>query len=193
MNIPVQLIIFSLPILVYVMVQKVRGEGWGPIAERLGLRLPRPAEMLVGLGVAAAATGLAWLAGRAIPAEVFLQEGISQAQYAGIGRGVGTFLLALVQEALYVTLGEELLFRGLLGGWLVRRLGFAAGNLLQTLIFTLPHLLLLTVSLQTWPMVLVVPVGGWLFGWLRHRSGSIIPGWIAHTLGNALAALYMMG
>jgi len=30
-------------------------------------------------------------------------------------------------------------------------------------------------------------------GWLLHRSGSILPGWLSHSLGNAFGALLFMG
>jgi membrane protease YdiL (CAAX protease family) len=100
--------------------------------------------------------------------------------------------LVWLREAIYVALGEEIFFRGLLGGWLVRRLGFAIGNTVQTLIFLLPHLLLLLVSLNLWPIIAVQIVAGWLLGWLRYRSDSILPGWLAHSLINAFGALATM-
>ncbi len=27
--------------------------------------------------------------------------------------------------------------------------------------------------------------GGWLMGWLYYQSGSILPGWVSHSLVNA--------
>lgn len=30
-------------------------------------------------------------------------------------------------------------------------------------------------------------------GWLRYRSGSILPGWVVHSLINALGLLIMLG
>jgi len=30
-------------------------------------------------------------------------------------------------------------------------------------------------------------VGGVVMGWLRHRSGSLVPGFLAHLLNNVLA------
>ena len=97
-----------------------------------------------------------------------------------------------VREAVYVALGEEVFFRGFLGGWLVRRFGFAIGNTVQALVFVLPHLLLLSVSLSLWLVVLVQLLTGWLLGWVRHRVESIWPGWLAHSPANALGALAAM-
>lgn len=98
-------------------------------------------------------------------------------------------LLVLLRGTFYVALGEELLFRGLLAGVLFRRLGFAIGNVLQAALFLLPHLALLFVSLSFWPLLLVQLLVGWLLGWLRFRSASILPGWAAHALLNTLGAL----
>jgi membrane protease YdiL (CAAX protease family) len=75
---------------------------------------------------------------------------------------------------------------------LVRRFGFAVGNILQAFIFILPHLFLLLVSLSLWPIVLVQLLAGWLLRWLRFRSDSILPGWLAHSFLNAFGALSVM-
>jgi membrane protease YdiL (CAAX protease family) len=101
-------------------------------------------------------------------------------------------MFALLREAFYVALGEEVFFRGMLGGWLVRRFGFMKGNTMQALVFLLPHLLLLLVSLSFWVVVVAQFLAGWAVGWLRSRSDSIFPGWLAHSLMNALGALSTM-
>lgn len=62
-------------------------------------------------------------------------------------------------------------------------------NALQSLAFLLPHLLLLTISTRFWPLLIAQLIGGWIYGWLCDRSNSILPGWLAHSLGNALGAL----
>jgi membrane protease YdiL (CAAX protease family) len=74
----------------------------------------------------------------------------------------------------------------------MERLGFQLGNLLQAACFFLLHLTVLIVNLRFWPAVLATLVGGWLFGWLRHRSGSILPGWLGHTLLNTTSDLFAM-
>ncbi|MGI8506491.1 MAG: CPBP family intramembrane glutamic endopeptidase [Solirubrobacteraceae bacterium] len=90
-----------------------------------------------------------------------------------------------------LALAEEMLFRGFVAGLLFRRFGFRAGNALQALVFFAPHLLLLLVSLSLWPILPVPLAGGWLLGWLRQRSGSIGPGWIAHSIANILASVIL--
>ena len=67
-----------------------------------------------------------------IPADVREAPGVSIASVASVGAVVGVVLRAL---------GEEVFFRGLLAGVLIRRLGFAWGNLMQALAFLVPHAL----------------------------------------------------
>jgi uncharacterized protein len=192
MGVPLQLIVLSIPSLIYVAVRKWRGERWNNIFEKIGWQGSPPIYFLWALGAMAIVAGLGWLAFQFIPSEVLQDPNINIAGYAGWTLSITSFLLAWLREAIYVALGEEIFFRGFLGGWLVRRLGFMIGNVIQTLIFLLPHLLLLLVSLSLWPIILVQGVAGWLLGWLRYRSGSILPGWLAHSLANAFGALVAM-
>jgi uncharacterized membrane protein YeaQ/YmgE (transglycosylase-associated protein family) len=48
--------------------------------------------------------------------------------------------------------------------------------------------LLLVVSTHSWPILPVQFVAGWLAGWLLYRSESVIFGWLAHALLNAVGA-----
>jgi membrane protease YdiL (CAAX protease family) len=192
MTIPLQLVVFSIPALIYVIIHRWRGGKWGEPFGNVGWKTCRPIHFLLSLGVAILTGGLAGLAFRFIPSDVLQSPNINISDYAGWTQSVTSFLLAWVREAVYVALGEEILFRGLLGGWLVRRFGFAVGNTVQALIFLLPHLLLLLVSLSLWPIILVQLLAGWLLGWLRCHSDSILPGWLAHSLINALGALVAM-
>jgi membrane protease YdiL (CAAX protease family) len=189
MDIPIQLIALSLPSLIYIVVRKLRGEKWGQILEKLGWRGCRPIYLLWGLGVLALGAGLTWLTPWLVPPDILHDPKLSTLYYAGWTRSITSFLLIWLREAIYVALGEEIFFRGLLGGWLIRRFGFAIGNSVQALIFLLPHLLLLTVSLSLWPLLIAQLAAGWLLGWLRYSSGSILPGWLVHSLSNAFGAL----
>jgi len=60
---------------------------------------------------------------------------------------------------------------------------------LQLIVFSM---LLLLISLNLWPIIAVQMVAGWLLGWLRYRSDSILPGWLTHSLANAFGALAAM-
>ena len=174
------------------MVLRRRGKPRKDILDRLGLRSASPGNYAWALGIFVLTGAPAVWATLSIPEEVLRGPNLAASQYEGLGLGAGTVLLVLLRETIYVALGEELLFRGLLGGVLFRRLGFALGNLLQTALFLLPHLALLLVSLGLWRLVLVQLLAGWLLGWLRFRSGSVLPGWAAHSLTNALGAFAVL-
>jgi len=192
MDLPLQLIVLSIPSLIYVAVHRRRGEKWNDVFGKIGWQGSRPIYFLWSLGVMIIAGGLGWLAFQAVPSEVLQDPNINISDYAGWTSSVASFLLVWLREAIYVAFGEEIFFRGFLGGWLVRRLGFAIGNTVQALIFLLPHLLLLLVSQSLWPIIIVQLIAGWLLGWLRYRSNSILPGWLAHSLTNAIGAFPVM-
>ena len=192
MNIPLQLIVFSLPSIIYVAVNRLRGEKWSQVFDKVGWRSSSPRHYFWGLGMTILLGGLGWLAVQFIPQDVLQDADVSISKYAGWTPDVASFLLILLREAIYVTLGEEIFFRGFLGGWLIRRFGFIIGNTAQALIFLVPHLLLLLVSIWFWPIVLVQFLAGWFLGWLRFRSDSILPGWLVHSLSNTWGAWAMM-
>ena len=121
-----------------------------------------------------------WLAIVLVPAEVLALPGVSIARLTSLGTAVGIGLRAL---------GEEVFFRGLLGGVLIRRLGFGWGNVLQAALFLVPHLFLLLVDARLWPILPVQFAAGWLLGWLRHSSGTFVPGAAVHAAANIAAGL----
>lgn len=83
-------------------------------------------------------------------------------------------VLIVVRVVTLVGLAEELLFRGLLFGWLRHRLSFAATALLTSVLFTLMHyFLILAVGVYLYSLVA---------GWLRERSGSVLPPLVMHIL-----------
>lgn len=135
---------------------------------------------------------LIWVAFQITPPDVFRISNISTAYYATWRLSPISVILAWLREAVYVALGEELFFRGLLGGWLIQELGFTVGNAAQSLAFMLPHLVLLLVSGSLWPFLIVQVIAAWLLGWLRYKSGSILPGFLIHSLGNTWGALQVM-
>jgi hypothetical protein len=192
MELPLQLIVLTVPSLVYVVVRRRRGDRWHEVLGKIAWQGSRTVFFLWGLGVVIVVGGLGWLAFQAVPSEVLQDPSINVSDYAGWAFSLSSFLLVWLREAIYVALGEEVFFRGFLGGWLFRRLGFARGNIVQALVFLLPHLLLLLVSRRLWPVILVQLIAGWLLGLLRYRSNSLLPGWLAHSLANALGALAAM-
>jgi len=100
----------------------------------------------------------------------------------------GNVLVGLALLAVLAPLVEELIFRGLVYGWLAGRWGGLTAWLLSSLAFAAAHY-------EPAHVVLVLPLG-LLFGWLRWRTDSLLPSLIAHILNNGfalLAAVYAPG
>lgn len=82
-------------------------------------------------------------------------------------------------------IGEEVFFRGLLGGIFIRRLRFWWGNTLQALVFLMLHVPLLFVDVR---LAAMLPAQ-FTAGWLRYKSGSFLPGGLVHAAVTIIAGL----
>jgi membrane protease YdiL (CAAX protease family) len=85
---------------------------------------------------------------------------------------------------------EEAAYRATLGTVAEQAFGPVRGRLLQAVAFGLWHIVDARVTGQ--PVVgtvLVTGVGGWLFGWLHARSGSLAAPMLAHLAVNETAGL----
>ena len=152
--------------------------------------LTRAPPMVVAAG---AVTGLAVaLAALLIPgvAEFAGRAGTS-AHQAGQSGGLAALLVIAAFRALIQTsLSEEILFRGLIGRNLIRKIGFARGNAIQAALFGAVHGLIGFIPGVAPAAVLAAVVFsgsfGWINGWLNERfgHGSILPGWAAHGTAN---------
>lgn len=76
-------------------------------------------------------------------------------------------------------LAEELVFRGLLYGWLAGRWSNLVAFVVSSLAFAAAHA-------EPVHILLVLPLGFW-FGWLRWRTGSLVPTIVAHMINNTIA------
>ena len=96
-----------------------------------------------------------------------------------IVRDLHQLALSLLLLAVLAPLVEELVFRGLLYGWLTGRWGKNVGWIASSLAFAAAHM-------EPAHIILVLPLG-LLFGWLRQRTDSLLPSLVAHIANNALA------
>ncbi|MFI5030514.1 MAG: CPBP family intramembrane glutamic endopeptidase [Reyranellales bacterium] len=95
-------------------------------------------------------------------------------------------ILSLLLLSVLAPIVEELVFRGLLYGWVTGRWGSTAGLVVSSLAFALAHW-------EPAHVILVLPLG-FLFGWLRRRTDSLLPSLFSHIVNNGfalLAAVYL--
>jgi membrane protease YdiL (CAAX protease family) len=147
--------------------------GLGSLGPSLGLYLLLlPAGVAVSLlwPLALEAAGHEW---RPHPLFALFRETSSLERIAAL------LLAVLLQPAL-----EELLFRGLLQGWLQALLGPRQGVLFGALLFA---------SLHGVDSLLPILCLGLLLGALRQRSGRLLPGFGVHALHNGLMLGYDLG
>ncbi len=94
----------------------------------------------------------------------------------------GRRIIVILSVAALPAVFEELAFRGVLQPLLIRATGQAwLGIALASIIFSAIHF-------QFYGFLPRVLLGA-LFGWLAYRSGSLIPGMLAHFVNNTLAAV----
>ena len=97
-------------------------------------------------------------------------------------------ILSLLLLSVLAPIVEELVFRGLLYGWIAGRWGGTAGLVVSSLAFAAAHW-------EPAHIILVLPLG-FLFGWLRRRTDSLLPSLFSHLVNNGaalLAAVYLPG
>jgi membrane protease YdiL (CAAX protease family) len=181
-------ILGGVPFLAYFAWQKWRHKrGFGEVARRAGLQLGEGRYILYSLAFA--------LAGAAIlmiwppPLEPFLRPGSPQQPFRGLGLGGTALTMALLYGVVQTGFPEELLFRGLIAGSLSRRLSLAWANVVQALVFLLPHLLVLRVMPEMWGILPVIFAVALFVGWVRIKSGSILGGWLIHAAANIAVCL----
>jgi membrane protease YdiL (CAAX protease family) len=182
------LLLAGLPLLVYYGYHKFRKKrGFKEVAERAGLRLGK--GRYVGYALLAAFGTVVVLFCWPPPLEPMTREGSAWRGFVGLGLGGQSVVMALLYGVVKTGFTEELLFRGLIAGSLSRRLSLVWANIWQSVIFLVPHLLILLVAPEMWGLLLLVFGFSLFAGWLRIKSESIIAPWLLHASLNAAMAL----
>jgi len=178
----------GIPFLGYFVFQKWRRKrSFGEVARHAGLQLCE--WRYLAYAACFALIGVAAIVIWSPPLDSLTSPGSAQRQFVGLGLGAQAIARAFLYGAVQTGFTEEWLFRGLIAGSLSRHLPFLWANIIQALIFFLPHLLILFFAPELWGLLPLVFVGALLFGWLRIKSGSVIPSWIMHAAGNMTIAL----
>jgi len=137
--------------------------------------------------------------GAALPALILVQAGVFSAIT------LGERLTGFVFYLLFLGPGEEILYRGYMQSRLnavfgrpYRLLGanWGWGLVIATLLFGLMHAFngfnpATGQYRLDWAWAAGATVAGFVFAWLRERTGSVIPGSLMHGLPQAVAALFM--
>jgi membrane protease YdiL (CAAX protease family) len=95
--------------------------------------------------------------------------------------------LGLLGVAVMAPVVEEILFRGVLFGWLRGRIPVPAAIVLSAAIFSLAHL-----GWMEWSLLLPIFGIGCLLAGLYHYSRSLWPGILVHASINAVATLVVV-
>jgi len=125
-----------------------------------------------------------------------LPDNIQLANVRFSGKGMNSFLPAVIFSFIATGLSEEIFFRGFLCQRLCGKLGFSAGNTSQAILFGLLHgaTLLPEFGLPL-PLLIILFTGtlGWLMGYINKTAGdSIMPSWFVHGISNLYATTIIM-
>lgn len=100
---------------------------------------------------------------------------------ADIATTPGRTVLAILVMGMLAPLVEELVFRGLVYGYVEGRFGGMAALIVSSLLFAAAHV-------EPIHIALVLPIGV-LLGWTRMRTGSLWPAIAAHVANNTVAVI----
>lgn len=103
---------------------------------------------------------------------------LMQDTFHGMSRNV----FGIISIAIMAPLVEELLFRGAIQGYMLRK-GMKPLNaiLIASAIFGIVHMNPIQI-----PFAFAI---GLIFGWLYYRTGSVIPGIVGHFINNSIACI----
>jgi membrane protease YdiL (CAAX protease family) len=148
-----------------------------PVSTYLGFIRTSARYFALAVGVEVVLTIVQWLVSFLCGGSIDLQrEELRNALQAG---ALPIFLLTSV---LLAPLAEETLFRGfLLPSWSKSRLGPIGGVVAISALFALPYIFFDVCGVGT------IALASLFWGWLRLRSGSLLPSLLARCLGNAYA------
>ena len=123
-----------------------------------------------------------------ITSEMLYDETIS-----GQGLSVNIVIIILLKALIQTSLSEEILFRGLIGKRIANKFGYLVGNIIQALLFGLPHGLPFIIVYKKYivGITLIVMAGmvGYIQFWLNEKraDGSLVPSILLHGIMNVMS------
>ncbi len=152
----------------------------GPVA-------PTSLDVLRGLGMGAAGYAIVLLWAGIFTAVFGEPAPVDQALLQDAGASTSVVVTSVLAAVLMAPVVEEILFRGVLFQAARRQLGLVGGIVLSAFVWTMVHAELLP-GVGTFQPVAVGAIfllGLW-FGWVFHRSGTIVVPIVAHAVFNAV-------
>ncbi|MDX1430151.1 MAG: CPBP family intramembrane glutamic endopeptidase [Rhodothermales bacterium] len=181
-------LLVGIPFGIYLLVRRRKEDvGVRDVLSDVGLKVGDP--RYIAYGLIFALITVAAIVIRPPAAELSVREGSAFKIFDGLGFEGTTLTMALIYGVVKTGFAEEFLFRGLIAGALGRRLSMVWANVTQAAIFLLPHLLILAVAPEMWPILPIVFAGALVLGWLRFKSGSILGPWLVHAAANVAMAI----
>ena len=99
-------------------------------------------------------------------------------------RAMSRNVFGIISIAIMAPLVEELLFRGAIQGYMLRKgMKPLHAILIASAIFGIVHMNPIQI-----PFAFAI---GMIFGWLYYRTGSVVPGIVGHFINNSIACLQM--
>ncbi|MDF0675547.1 MAG: type II CAAX endopeptidase family protein [Nitrospira sp.] len=177
----------SLPLLILAYVQLLKPAGL-TFRDGFGLRIGRENHRRLAcviLAVVAAGLWGEWVMGQAAE---FLNLNDHWTEWFDQELVWGTppvMAVSVIEYVVFAPIFEELAFRGLLFAMFRRRFEFLPAALISTTLFALAHGYSLIGFLSVfW--------SGFLWAWVYERTGSLIPGMVAHATNNLLVCFTVM-
>ena len=90
-------------------------------------------------------------------------------------------ILTFISICILTPISEELLFRGYILDAVNRLHGKWPAIIISSIIFGMVHFDPFTMGMAT--------IGGVIYGWIRMRTGSLVPGIVAHAMWNTMALM----
>jgi membrane protease YdiL (CAAX protease family) len=172
---------------------------WWYERDRLAVTLPTPRGLLAGAGfgvlVGAAILGLyhGWLKHSPLLGDTPV-EVLRKVQQFGLASPMGYLAMGLFL-CLVHSLFEEYYWRWFVFARLTRHIPVATAATLSGAAFMLHHIVILGVFFpgRFWllaiPFSICVGIGGTVWAWLYHRSGSLYAAWLSHAIIDAAIML----
>ena len=143
---------------------------------------------------------LAWIAGVSVAFLIlsvvilYFLKGVETATSEFSGLGASAIPAILIYAILNTALSEEILFRGFLLKRISNKFGFAAGNIVQAVLFGLLHgIMFFSAVGAVKALIVIVFTGGigWCMGYTNEKAsdGSILPSWCIHAIANIFSGL----